>query len=393
MSNEQRQLVLLSEVQSIPKICWLWPDRLALGCLSLLEGDPGASKTLLTYDLVARLTTGRPMPLGEGNMPPAGAVILQGEDNLGVIRENLAAAGADPQRIIIYDKARFSDEPLLLPHDLPLVEEAVAKVSGRLLVIDPLDVFIAGNLNVGQDIRRALTPLAAWSERTRVAVLLVRHLAKRGGSNVMYRGAGSIAIVASVRSALLVANDAGTDPHQHVLIQTKTNLSSTAVSLKYHTLMKEEGLVIEWLGPSTYSAHDLASSGRSEQLAVAEAAFVLYSILVDGPVWAAEAIRMTRRAGVAKRTLDRAKQVLGVRSKKRGSGRGSRWYWLLPDDEARLRPFREMDLSELMDRQIYGTDDNLPPLRGDKWKRGHRENEGWDGNRGDDEDDEGQYQT
>jgi hypothetical protein len=41
---------------------WLVPGRFALGKLALLEGDPGLGKSLLTLDLCARLSTGRPFP-------------------------------------------------------------------------------------------------------------------------------------------------------------------------------------------------------------------------------------------------------------------------------------------------------------------------------------------
>ena len=45
--------------RSVP---WLWPLRLGRGKLALLEGDPGLGKSLLTLDLCARLSTGRPFP-------------------------------------------------------------------------------------------------------------------------------------------------------------------------------------------------------------------------------------------------------------------------------------------------------------------------------------------
>ncbi len=41
---------------------WLWPGYLALGSLAILDGDPGMGKSLVTLDLTARLTTGRPWP-------------------------------------------------------------------------------------------------------------------------------------------------------------------------------------------------------------------------------------------------------------------------------------------------------------------------------------------
>ena len=37
---------------------WLWPDRIPLGKLTLIAGEPGQGKSFLTMDLAARVTTG-----------------------------------------------------------------------------------------------------------------------------------------------------------------------------------------------------------------------------------------------------------------------------------------------------------------------------------------------
>ena len=59
---------------------WLWPGRLALGKLAMLDGDPGMSKSLLALDLCARLSTGRPLPDGSPGPGPVSSIIVNGED-------------------------------------------------------------------------------------------------------------------------------------------------------------------------------------------------------------------------------------------------------------------------------------------------------------------------
>ena len=59
---------------------WLWPGRLARGKLSIFEGDPGVGKSLVTLDLCARVTTGRPFPDGSPGSAPANVIILTTED-------------------------------------------------------------------------------------------------------------------------------------------------------------------------------------------------------------------------------------------------------------------------------------------------------------------------
>ena len=62
---------------------WLWPGRIALGKLTLLAGDPGNGKSLLTIDAAARVSCGRPWPddLSIEN-PVGGVVLLSAEDDL-----------------------------------------------------------------------------------------------------------------------------------------------------------------------------------------------------------------------------------------------------------------------------------------------------------------------
>lgn len=336
-------------------VAWLWEHRIPFGSLTLLEGDPGQAKSTLTYDIAARLTSGKPMPGESGvRLGPAGVVLLQSEDDFNTaVRPRLDAAGADVGRVLVYDR-RVDASELLSPAALFHLEREVTKRGVRLVVVDPLANFITESLHSAQGASKALRPLEALARGTGVAVLLVRHLAKGGAGNPLYRGAGSIRVISTARSALLVANDPAwaADPYRHVLVQTKSNLAS-APSLAYRTRLTKGGpasgdpvIAIDWMGTSPCAARDLARAGDGEPRALADAGWVLYSILSEGPVPAREAIRLGLAAGVAKRTLDRAKKQLGVVTRKEGSGPGSRWTWELPDDESRLRPYRDRDLLE-----------------------------------------------
>src|SRR5258708_6963048 len=52
---------LLAEVETRP-INWLWHQRIPIGKITLLDGDPGMGKSLLAIDIAARVSTGQPMP-------------------------------------------------------------------------------------------------------------------------------------------------------------------------------------------------------------------------------------------------------------------------------------------------------------------------------------------
>ncbi len=59
---------------------WLWPSRIPLGKLTILQGDPGLGKSTMAIDIAARLTTGRPMPDGTNPDIEGSVIFLSAED-------------------------------------------------------------------------------------------------------------------------------------------------------------------------------------------------------------------------------------------------------------------------------------------------------------------------
>jgi putative DNA primase/helicase len=103
--------VVLADV-AVERVTWLWQGRIPLGALTLMDGDPGLGKSLITLDLVARVTTGQPMP-DESPGLLGGAVLLSAEDDLAAtIRPRLAAAGADMSRVLAVQTVRRPQNPI-----------------------------------------------------------------------------------------------------------------------------------------------------------------------------------------------------------------------------------------------------------------------------------------
>jgi RecA-family ATPase len=227
---------LLSEVEP-EKVEWLWPGRLPIGKLAVLDGDPGLGKSAVTLDLAARVSASLELPEG-GRCGPAGVVLLSAEDGLAdTIRPRLDAAGADTERIVALSTVTErggAERTISLTQDLNTVEQAVKRVGAALVVIDPLMAFLSGKTDShkDQDVRRALAPLAALAEKTGAAVLIVRHLNKAAGGNALYRGGGSIGIIGAARSGLVIAPDPE-DPERRILASNKHNLSRAAPSLVF----------------------------------------------------------------------------------------------------------------------------------------------------------------
>src|SRR5437763_9754017 len=199
------QVQRVSELTAEP-ISWLWRWRLALGKLTLLDGDPGLGKSLIALDLCARLSTGRPMPDGSDGLAPSNVLILESEDGPSdTVLPRLQALGADLDRVFVLRRGE-QDELPRLPGQSAALEAVVAETKARLLVIDPVVAFLERGVltNSDQSVRRALLPLAQLAEGHLCAVLLLRHLNKRGG-RALYRGGGSIGFQGACRTAWLLA--------------------------------------------------------------------------------------------------------------------------------------------------------------------------------------------
>ena len=329
--------VILSEVQP-EQVTWLWDRHIPLGKLTVLDGDPGLGKSTVAFDLAARVTCGRSMPDGSGGGQAAGVVILSAEDGLAdTIVPRLTAAGADRSRVLALASCPDADgpgeHPPVLPADIPYIRAAIDRVGARLVIIDPLMAYLSGDTNShkDQDIRRVLFQVATMAEDTGAALLVVRHLNKSGGGQAIYRGGGSIGIIGAARSGLLVACDPD-DENKRVLASTKSNLSRPPDSLTFHLETDpEETARVVWDGSSTHSANTLLAvpSTDEERHAIDDAKDLLLTVLRDGPVVCTQVSTEAKSAAISERTLRRAKEALGVVSRKDGMARG--WVWSLPE--------------------------------------------------------------
>jgi AAA domain len=195
--NVQRKLVRewADRIEETP-IDWLWRPWIPRGVVSVVDGEPGAGKSALMFDLIARITTGRPMPqLGDPgedhaevggqrsetvsrdaessersapsptptpaatpgptdstgklvapstpSRPPGKVLLVPLEDPVKLaVAPRLHSAGADQGNVIILRKvahpgAAMSWTPIQLPRDLDLIAAECAELRPELLVLDP----------------------------------------------------------------------------------------------------------------------------------------------------------------------------------------------------------------------------------------------------------------
>jgi hypothetical protein len=201
-------------------------------------------------------------------------------------------------------------------------------------VIDPMMAFFPPEVaaNADQCIRQGLAPLAALAERTGAAVLLVRHLTKKAGAKAVYRGCGSIGILGSARTGLLIGPDPA-DPNTRVLAVTKSNLAAPAPALGFKVNPAGDGRsAVEWLGRYDLTADQLLARPDGPLKPRDYASDWLVRELAAGPRKAVDVLAAAADDGIPERTLRRAKKDVGVRSVQAyAADDTSAWYWYDPE--------------------------------------------------------------
>lgn len=317
------------------RVEWLIPGRVPLGALTLLVGDPGLGKSLLTCAWA-----------GDVSNRGRDALLVTAEDAIAAtVRPRLEAVGADLGRVHAVEVTREGvEDGLRLPDDIDKLDRLVADHRAQLVVVDPLMAHLPENVNSWRDqsVRRALAPLHRLAEAHGCAVVVVAHLNKAAGTDPLYRVGGSIGIGGAARSVILLARDPD-DPEddkgvRRVLAHVKCNIAPLAPSLAYRVepmlLGGDERVatarLVEHGESGATSAQLLSRREEDEAPARTEAEAFLRAVLNEGPHAVKEIERQADEAGIAWRTVERAKSNLGVRSRKAEGTRTGPWVWVLP---------------------------------------------------------------
>jgi archaellum biogenesis ATPase FlaH len=318
---------------------WLWPGRIPLGKLTLLIGDPGLGKSLLTADVASRVTRGTSFP--DGAACELGSVILLSaeDDAADTIRPRLDAAGTDVSRVHILEAVRvqhangsLAEKTFNLETDIAALEGALREHPDvRLIVIDPLSAYLGGvDSHSNAEVRGMLAPLVALAARLGVAVLCVTHLRKSAGAAI-YRAISSIAFAAAARAVWAVAPDPE-DGERRLLVPVKQNLSASAGGLAFRIETQNNVPRLAWEpGAVALAANEVLGNVdiQQDQSERRETKAWLKDFLEDGPVAVKKIQREARAAGLSWMTVRRAKEALPVVASKSGYQGG--WEWRLED--------------------------------------------------------------
>lgn len=353
--NRTAVLVFASDIPMERKH-WLWKNRIAIGCISLVVGRMGIGKSTLTYELVANVTTGRLRGEYEG-IPKYVGVCATEDSWATTIRPRLTAAGADLTKVFhIKTKEHKGDvgDAMLLkfPDDFDLIESACDQVDMTLLVVDPLISRIGdADTYKSSDVRKVLEPLKEIAERRKFSVIGIMHPKKGAVGDPLEQIAGAFGFGEVARSVHTVVMDPDT-PDRRMFGTVKNNdydkfkLKTYAFTIKNSEVPLDDGEMIsigalEWLENSDESIFDAiirenkhlknaASGQKSGEKKVsrveAAAGFLTDHFTKHGPTSRPEIIGLGAVKGHSESSLNRAIKTEGF-STKRGSGVGAAALW------------------------------------------------------------------
>jgi putative DNA primase/helicase len=342
---EQEGPKLISAADIAPKaIDWLWSGYFARGMLTLIAGNGGTGKTTIALSFAATITTGGKWP--DGTTAPLGSVVIwSGEDAVAeVLVPRLREAGADLSRVhfVTGDGQHFDPAT-----DMPDLERVARRVPDlRLFIVDPISSMIQGDSHKNTEVRRGLAPALRLASETGAAVLGITHYAKNSaGRTAADRVIGSVAFSAVARTVLATAM--GSDGEGRI-VRAKNNIGATGDGFAYSIAVETRDVGgsaaqvsrIEWGRPLYGFAEELLGQVELKRNPKDEAAEWLTAMLHDAPVESKELKQRAETDGIAWRTVERAKNDLGVIASRQGQpgkrGAGA-WMWKLPSNKAARR--------------------------------------------------------
>jgi RecA-family ATPase len=160
----------------------LWSEQ----AVGIIGGEPKCCKSFLALDLAVSVAAGTAC-LRRFSVPRAGRVLLYAaEDALHIVRRRLEGICAAAGRALADLDVQVITAPTVrldLPADRRALDETVAKLQPRLLVLDPFVRLHRIDENASGEVAPLLAYLRELQRRHGVAVVVVHH-AKKGAGRV-----------------------------------------------------------------------------------------------------------------------------------------------------------------------------------------------------------------
>lgn len=369
-------------VNAAGPVRWVWRGKIPESAVTLLAGRPKLGKSLASVWLAAQLSRG----LLEGAYfgQPARTLLIAAEDPVDtIVKARLIAAAADesmvgtlasrpsrppssswgvgresggqgrqeppqdPQAILGglggLDGTGALARRITIPDEYELLEQIVVENELALVVLDPINSFLSAKIDAHRDveIRRVLDPLAALCARRHFASLAVVHLNRRTDTDVLSRITGSGGYGGSARSILTFGKHPEVDTQRVIASEgnwqreNRSELFELREVIVFPDAAPEDQTqpALVHIGTVDLDSSDLVDQLDDDRPALEQAKEFLLDELALGSVPVYDLKRGAEAHGLAWRTVERAKKLLGVEARRissssspRGSGR---WEWFL----------------------------------------------------------------
>ncbi len=325
------KMIRMDTVKSTPTK-WLWYPYIPSGKLTLMQGDPGQGKTMLSLAIAAKVSCGGSYINDEpGVQRPPGVVIYQtAEDGLAdTIKPRLEKMDPTLSNIFVIDEA---EQGLTLTDER--IQAAMEEYDPRLLIIDPLQAYLGADVDMhrANEVRPVLSRIAHLAEQHNCAVLLIMHMSKMTTAKALYRGLGSIDIPAAARSILVVGRNPE-DPDQKIMAHEKSSLARNGQSVAFR-IDADRGIVFD--GFSDLCADQILNiepqkRGRPAGAGIDAKEFVRnYLEEHGGFARKNDIVREAAEWGLSGSSLQRARVLLDLGSFQSGYGTNKGSWWMLP---------------------------------------------------------------
>lgn len=316
-------ITLFSDVKTT-NVRWLWYPFIAIGKITLLQGDPGDGKSTLMMNLIAELSTGGATPDGQAFGRPQRVIYQCSEDGVSdTIKPRLEKSGADCRNVAFINEEIHSGLTL----DDERIRQAIIDFRPRLVVIDPIQAYLGSDsdLQIAGRARRLMHRLSLWASTYDCAVVLIGHLNKKENSKGLYRSLGSIDVVAAARSVLQVERDLE-DTDIRIVTQIKNSLGPSEAVIRFE-IRPQTGF--SWLSVDTVPLSEKKEESPTFETKMDKAAYHIKEVLSQGDVASIEMYKLLEAEGISRRTAEVARKNMGIRCYRKMK----QWYWSIRPQE------------------------------------------------------------
>lgn len=212
------------------------------GFITSLQGDSGAGKSTFMYAVGAMVSTGAAL-LGVPCEDPGNVMFVTNEDTESDILLGFIDAGGDQSKLRRMTRDAIADLDFS-ENGIEILDCAIEQQNLKLVVLDPLQAFLRGDMNKANDTRPQLARLAGIAEKRNCCIVLIQHQGKDTTKSSLHRGIGSVDIGAATRSMLQAVIDPQ-DDNLRIVFTVKNNTASfydVSKALRYRIRSRSESL-------------------------------------------------------------------------------------------------------------------------------------------------------